>query len=285
MFGRDLVAAEQVEQRLHDARGLGRLQGVGEVVGAAAKAELARANFGQPSRLEVAECAPQGEVEEPVQRFVERLGGDHGGIGRGHQREAADRFNPHAGVLVGDTGAEVRHRRGEAGQPQRDDPHRRLADTVIRRREQFAEQRFVDGVEILVDPERFEPVVFAFGVFGVERGQPRGKLGEHRGAARLQRQLGMQSHPFFGSLEVFEQGGRRRVDEIGETQRGTPLRGDSPDSAMDVVAAGIAEVDFAMLDDRVVPVGDVDRAVRSHLHVDRAERHMVRLDEFHFLSR
>ncbi len=49
---------------------------------------------------------------------------------------------------------------------------------------------------------------------------------------------------------------------------------------MRVVAARVAEVDFAVLDDRVVPVGDVDRAVRPHLHVDRAKGDVVRLDDF-----
>ena len=39
---------------------------------------------------------------------------------------------------------------------------------------------------------------------------------------------------------------------------------------MRVVAARVAEIDLAVLDDRVVPVGDVDRAVGAHLDVDRA---------------
>ena len=33
-----------------------------------------------------------------------------------------------------------------------------------------------------------------------------------------------------------------------------------------VIAARVAEIDFAVLNDRVVPVGDVDRAVRPLLH-------------------
>ena len=48
---------------------------------------------------------------------------------------------------------------------------------------------------------------------------------------------------------------------------------------MRAVAPVVAEVDLAMLDDRVVPVGDVDRAVGPHLHVDRSERHPLRVDQ------
>ena len=63
------------------------------------------------------------------------------------------------------------------------------------------------------------------------------------------------------------------------------FRGDSPDAAVSVVAARVAEIDFAVLDDRVVPVGNVDRSVRSHLHVDRAERDVIRFDQLHLLAR
>ena len=52
-----------------------------------------------------------------------------------------------------------------------------------------------------------------------------------------------------------------------------------------MVATRVAEIDFAVLDDRVVPVGNVDRSVRSHLHVDRAEGDVIRLDQLDLLAR
>ena len=54
---------------------------------------------------------------------------------------------------------------------------------------------------------------------------------------------------------------------------------------MSVVATRVAEIDFAVLDDRVVPVGNVDRSVRSPLHVDRAEGDVIRLDQLDLLAR
>ena len=38
----------------------------------------------------------------------------------------------------------------------------------------------------------------------------------------------------------------------------------------------IPEIDLAMLDDGVVPVGDVNGAVRPHLHVDGTKGHVLR---------
>ena len=44
-----------------------------------------------------------------------------------------------------------------------------------------------------------------------------------------------------------------------------------PDAAVLVVAARVAEVHFAVVDDRVAPVGDVERAVGAELHINGAE--------------
>src|SRR5262249_6087046 len=45
----------------------------------------------------------------------------------------------------------------------------------------------------------------------------------------------------------------------------------------------IAEVHLTMLNDRVVPVGDVDGAVGAHLDIDGPERRMARPDEVRLL--
>ncbi len=55
---------------------------------------------------------------------------------------------------------------------------------------------------------------------------------------------------------------------------------------MRLVAPRVAEIDFAVLDDGVVPVRDVERAVGADLDVDWAERRVVALDDLgHFLAR
>ena len=48
---------------------------------------------------------------------------------------------------------------------------------------------------------------------------------------------------------------------------------------MSVVTTGITKVDFAVLDNRVVPVGNVDGSVRPLLDIDRAKRDVLRTDQ------
>ena len=62
-------------------------------------------------------------------------------------------------------------------------------------------------------------------------------------------------------------------------------RRDAPDASARAIAPRIAEVHLAVLDDRVVPIRDVDRAVGPHLHVHRPEGAMRRDEEVFGLSR
>ena len=52
---------------------------------------------------------------------------------------------------------------------------------------------------------------------------------------------------------------------------------------MSVIAAWITKIDFTMLNDRVVPVGDVDRSIRSLLDVNRTEGNVLGTDQVRLL--
>ena len=58
-----------------------------------------------------------------------------------------------------------------------------------------------------------------------------------------------------------------------------PLKGDAPDATVNLVTAGIAEVHLAMLDDGIGPVGNVERAIGTLLHVDGAKGDVAASDE------
>ena len=60
---------------------------------------------------------------------------------------------------------------------------------------------------------------------------------------------------------------------------------DAPDAAVLVVATRVAEIDLAVLNDRVRPVGDVDRTVGTDLHVDGTKRDVLGADEVRHLAR
>ena len=96
------------------------------------------------------------------------------------------------------------------------------------------------------------------------------------------RGYGLQRAEIKEMLQQLRHGGS---DELRARDERAVFRGDSPDAAVSVVATRVAEIDFAVLDDRVVPVGNVDRSVRSHLHVDRAEGDVIRLDQLDLLAR
>src|SRR5258705_65040 len=46
---------------------------------------------------------------------------------------------------------------------------------------------------------------------------------------------------------------------------------DSPDSPVGFIAVGVTEARLVMADDRIVPVADVQRAVRAKFYIDRTE--------------
>ena len=101
----------------------------------------------------------------------------------------------------------------------------------------------------------------------------------------LQQRLRVLAIELLGLSKQIEQRLDAETFEIPPLDRRAALRGDAPDAAVRVVAARVAEIDLAVLDDRVVPVGDVDRAVGPHLHVDRPEGAVRRVDEVFGLSR
>ena len=77
--------------------------------------------------------------------------------------------------------------------------------------------------------------------------------------------------------------GRRRSEIRQLVQR--PARDmDSPNPPMHAVATLITKIDFAVLNDRVVPIGDIQRAVGAHPCVDRAKRDVAAGDNLRLLA-
>ena len=135
-------------------------------------------------------------------------------------------------------------------------------------------------VEPLPQPQGLQSQPLEIGIERIERGEPLCQL-RHHGltAAGKEHPLGHVAGIALRRLELPEQFGRRELREVDPRQGRPPLGRHPPDPAVRAVATLVAEVDLAMLDDRVVPVGDIDRAVGAHLHVDRPERHSLRVDQ------
>ena len=129
-------------------------------------------------------------------------------------------------------------------------------------------------------------MVIGPGIAAVERGDPAGQLdGDLVPAPLLEHPARLLPGPLLGRLEGIEQRPGVGADQLRPRHRRASPGRDPPDPTAGVVAPRVAEIDLAVLDDRVVPVGDVDRPVRPHLDVDRAEGHVLGLDQLGLLAR
>ena len=90
---------------------------------------------------------------------------------------------------------------------------------------------------------------------------------------------GLFEIPAVRGKEAGEELRRRLAEDRLPGQRLGRLGQDAPDAAADLVATRVAEVDLAVVDDRVGPVSDVKGAVRSHLRGDRAEGDVAGTDD------
>ncbi len=77
--------------------------------------------------------------------------------------------------------------------------------------------------------------------------------------------------PTFRGPKFIEHVGERRAKELGSLDEWAVFGGHAPDSAMSFVAIWMAEARLVVADNRVVPVGNVERAVRTKLHIDRTK--------------
>ncbi len=72
--------------------------------------------------------------------------------------------------------------------------------------------------------------------------------------------------------------GRRRREHRLRCERAA-FGGDAPDAAVFPIAIGVAKAGLVVADDRVVPIAEVQGAVRAELDIDRAEAAVGRCDE------
>ena len=153
-----------------------------------------------------------------------------------------------------------------------DDVHGRGAGFRLLGLEELGDELGVRLVLRPSGPEGFAEVVLVGRVLLVELGGPGLHGGEHfaRGVA-AEFATGAVAGAVFGLLEVLEEFGDGSAGDLRGLHQRTLRVGDAVDAAMLAVAVGIACVVLHVADERIMPVDEVERAVRGELEVHRAE--------------
>ena len=151
---------------------------------------------------------------------------------------------------------------------------------VILQHERLAEQIRVHAPNGLVCPEHFHQFMGGARCTTIHPVHMRiqGRF-DGFGSAFAKEPLGLPPCPVFRHAEGCQQVFDRCIVQGRRFHQRLLLGGDAPDPSMPVIAARIPEVHLAMLDDRVVPVGEIQGPVRPHIYVHRPERHMIRPDQ------
>jgi hypothetical protein len=239
----------------------------------------------QERSREIIDCEPGGVVEEWIQRLIDDAKGERRALRQRYLGQSADGLHAHAGMFVHHPAregarsshgvAQKRRPRGRLGgtfdgdvQVLRKDPHGGGADGRV--------LRFHDAVEVRRGLRMIDALGEADGGEGCEIPLvARAPSGERLGHGVVR---AFQEHPSrLGAIEsirgklLIQQFLDRCLREVARFRRRSALPRHAPDPAVRAVAPRIAEIHFAMLNDRIAPVRDVNRAVRAQLHVDRAK--------------
>ena len=93
---------------------------------------------------------------------------------------------------------------------------------------------------------------------------------------RLPGEMGVGDHL---RTQASNQLGGRKFGVIRHHLRNEALRLDAPDTARLLIAVRVVTGDFVMADDFVIPIDDVEAAIRAHRHGDRTEERVIAADE------
>ena len=184
-------------------------------------------------------------------------------------------------MLVGDALGQARLGVCDAIRPLVEHLDRSGANPAILGLEQLVEQRIVNQIQSLINPQCLK-----LSLLVRLRCRPFFQIGQHlAGTALLENTPGLFAVKTVRRSEHCQEGAVVEAGEVCFFNEWPLLDRHTPDAAVDVVAAFVAEVHLAVLDDGVRPVGDVQRSIGAELDVDRAKINTARTQHIrHLLS-
>ena len=260
-----------MQQSPHRFRPVGGFQGEGNLGHIPPKGNLAFLERRQPEVGQFPAGQPQGKIKVLIHRRIEHQQGLFDAFGVLHQAQGMHRLQPHPG---GGRTHGTQDQIGIAGLP-------------------FPEQltRSPDGICLELVPGRRGQQRRSGGQLAGGLEEADGFLHEIRRCpgglhqredllfqighlAAFQFLLGLDADPVLGSLQLFQQFRHPQLRIVRLRGKRASLGGDAPDAAVLAVAAGIMEIDFTVLDDRIEPIGQIQRTVRTHAGIHGTERAM-----------
>ena len=237
-------------------------------MGGPGKGQIAPFERLQPMGPQVMNRLCQGVVDPWVHRPVHHTNGHLNRLRRRNRGAGHDRLHAYLRMFVFDAPAEPFQRLVQTVVPAAHHPRRIGASPGVFGIEQLAEQFRLDPFDRGVGRERLVEMMFIARVSGIERLDPGRQLPRHLiRVARGHLPLRLITRPSVPRLERVHDTLKRRPGEswpAGDRRSGR----DAPDAAMRLVTRRIAIGIILMTGDRVIPVYDVERSVRTDLHVD-----------------
>ena len=283
----DLALLEQGQERLDVAGESTARSAKIEALRSAAEIEPAGLDLGQPERSELAGRQPQAIFEERSMGRSTALNASFRRFQAGELGQASDGLEPDARLGIADALRQKRPRIGRAASSRTAQTRVAAARTraSLESSSDASKAGSATSTAWYVQSASRRWCSFSGSLASSPFTQAASLGTTSLRPALFQYSLGLLPRPVFGGLE----GGSSKSSIVAPTSRGRatsgpPLRRHAPDPPAGVVAARIAKIDLAMLDDRVVPVGDIDRAVRAHLDVDRPKRDVAALDQLGLLA-
>ena len=211
-------------------------------------------------------------IDVGVARFLPGDEDDFDRLGLGEVTGAPDGDQPHAGAVLRGHFLEGLEAAGDAVLPVGEHADPGGAGVLVLRGEHVVQQLDVHRVVGLVDPQRFGQVVGVVRVGFIEEGRPGLHCGDDFGAlARTQFEFSVLPHAIFGGLQQFEQFLDRLPVDLRRLQCLSADVAHAVNATVLFVPARVAEVVLHVADDRVLPIDEVEGAVRPRLHVHGAE--------------
>ena len=123
-----------------------------------------------------------------------------------------------------------------------------------------------------MDPQGLHHVVLVLRILGIQTGSPLTHTRDDLGRVALaQLDLGQFASLVLRFFEQVQESGNGLALDLGGLHERTPLVGNTIDAPVLVAAVRVTQMVLHVTDDRLMPIGEVNRAVGARANANRAE--------------